>query len=173
MGRMRSTTSGIAALTLLSACMQAPLQPGIAVMPAPDKPLAAFEEDDAACRQFAAKSVGPAAQGGPDQTVAGGVIGTLVGAAAGALVTPRSGVGAAPGAAIGLLAGGAIGSSQAQGSAFTAQRRYDIAYAQCMYTHGNQVPAYVMPATSLPPRLLPPGTVVPSPSANPPPAPAR
>lgn len=173
MSRMQSTVLGMATLTLLGACVQAPLQPSIAVMPAPDKLLAKFQEDDAVCRQFAAQSVGPAAQGGPDQTVASGVIGTLIGAAAGALMTPHSGIGAAPGAAFGLLAGGAIGSSQSQASAFTAQRRYDVAYAQCMYTHGNQVPAYVMPASSMPPRMLPPGTVVPPPPENgyPPPSP--
>jgi len=167
MKHLKPTALGMGALMILSGCVQPPLQPNVFVMPAPNKPYQVFQEDDVVCRQMASQSVGgTAAEAAPgQQAVAGAVIGTLVGAAAGALLTPRSGFGAAPGAAMGLLAGGAIGSGQAQSMGIGTQRRYDIAYAQCMYSRGNQVPAYVMPATSLPPAMLPPGTIVPPPPA--------
>ena len=48
-------------------------------------------------------------------------------------------MGAAVGAGSGLLGGTISGASAGQGYAWEAQRRYDIAYQQCMYAKGNQV----------------------------------
>ena len=48
-----------------------------------------------------------------------------------------AGIGAASGAIAGTAVAG-VGSSRELG---TLQRRYDIAYSQCMYAKGNRVPA--------------------------------
>jgi hypothetical protein len=64
-------------------------------------------------------------------------------AAAGAAIGAAAGnplVGAAIGAGSGLLVGGAAGIGNAQVSSAELQRRYDIAYQQCMYANGNQLP---------------------------------
>ncbi len=58
---------------------------------------------------------------------------------------------------IGMVAGTAICAGQASLSGGEAQRRYDIAYQQCMYAKGNQLPgnAYRYRATPLPPQTYP------------------
>ncbi len=38
--------------------------------------------------------------------------------------------------------GSTIGANQSERANFSLQRRYDIAYAQCMYAKGNQVPGF-------------------------------
>ena len=56
-----------------------------------------------------------------------------------------------------MVAGTASGAGQASFSGSEAQRRYDIAYQQCMYAKGNQLPgsAYRYHATPLPPQTYP------------------
>jgi hypothetical protein len=60
-----------------------------------------------------------------------------------------------------------------------AQRRYDMAYLQCMYTEGNQIPSsgrssgYRSPASSAPPIPRPPSNVPPPPAGTPPPPPSE
>jgi hypothetical protein len=58
------------------------------------------------------------------------------------------------------------------------QRRYDIAYQQCMYSHGNDLPGFSRASGAPPPPLIvpgqrvpapPPGAVTPPPNAPPPP----
>jgi hypothetical protein len=44
------------------------------------------------------------------------------------------------GAGGGLLTGTAAGAPAGAGSSGALQQRYDIAYVQCMYAKGNQVP---------------------------------
>ena len=64
---------------------------------------------------------------------------------------------------------------------YEAQRRYDIAYVQCMYARGNQVPgrtAYRAPpppgsAPAYPPPNYPPPQIAPGYGSAPTPAPAR
>ena len=46
------------------------------------------------------------------------------------------------GAAVGLLGGAAMGAASGSDSSKEVQRRYDIAYQQCMYAKGHQVPGY-------------------------------
>jgi hypothetical protein len=92
-------------------------------------------------------------------------------------------LGAAAGSGVGLLGGSAYGAGNAQRGEWTLQDRYDVAYMQCMYTKGNQIP---VPAGSQPAysqqgytrhsflahqESLPPG-VPPPPSGEPPPPPA-
>ena len=65
----------------------------------------------------------------------GAGLGAAIGAASG-----NPGAGAAIGAGSGLVAGTAVGANAGQVYGWEAQRRYDIAYQQCMYTQGNQIP---------------------------------
>ena len=48
------------------------------------------------------------------------------------------------GAAVGLLGGAAMGAAGGGDASKEVQRRYDIAYQQCMYSKGNQVPGYAI-----------------------------
>jgi hypothetical protein len=46
------------------------------------------------------------------------------------------------GAGVGLLGGAAMGAINSSGKQNQAQVQYNIAYQQCMYSKGNQVPSY-------------------------------
>ena len=85
----------------------------------------------------------------------------------------ESGPGAGAGAAGGLVMGTAVGSDRAYTSERDIQRRYDIAYQQCMYAKGNQLPgSYYRPQTaSYPPPPPPPSTPAAPSSTTPPPPP--
>lgn len=140
---MVKTVFLVAALT---GCATVPSGPSVRVLPGEGKPFEEFQKDDATCRQWAQSQLGKPVQESYDQNVAtGAVAGTAVGAGLGAAVGSASGhagAGAAIGAATGLLFGSAAGSSSAQVYGREAQRRYDNAYVQCMYSNGNQVPGY-------------------------------
>lgn len=109
------------------------------------------------------------AQDPNNKTATGAAAGTVLGAAAGAVLGGRNGVGA--GAATGLLFGTAAGAGAADRSSMSLQRRYNIAYEQCMYSKGNQIPAYGYGYSNYayppPPRYALP----PPPPGNPPPPP--
>jgi len=55
------------------------------------------------------------------------------------------------GAGIGLLAGSAGGAGSYGDTQGSAQRAYNIAYQQCMYARGAQVPGYAAPRYVPPP----------------------
>lgn len=138
---MRLTLKATAALLALAlgGCETMPSGPSVAVMPTPGKPFDLFQQEDLQCRGFAQQSLGPNAQYAGNQAVVGSaVVGTAIGAAVGGLAGGRNG--AAGGAAIGLAGGTMVGASQAQYAGYSLQRRYDIAYQQCMYAKGNQLP---------------------------------
>lgn len=165
MNLVKAKNLRFAVILLLGGCVAQPLRPGVAVMPAPNKPFDVFQQDQAACQQYAEQQVGgPDAVNAANRQVAGGaVVGTLLGAAVGALLTPWNGHGAAPGAAFGLLAGTSIGASNAGQTANAIQWHYDSAYQQCMYARGNQVPGFqsasappAPPPSSMPPGEFPP-----------------
>jgi len=151
------------ALIILSACATVPAGPSVRVLPGPWKPYEVFQSDDAACRQLAAQQVGPSPDEAAGNTLASGaVIGTLIGAGLGALIgstTGDAGVGAAIGAASGLVFGTAVATDPAYAAGSAVQRRYDNAYAQCMYAKGNQIPGAARPSTrrAYPPPPPPPG----------------
>ena len=113
------------------------------VLPAPGKPFEEFQAEDANCKWWASQQSGLSAQETVNRnTVSGAAVGTLIGAGLGAAIGALSGdpgMGAAIGASSGLLGGTISGAGAGQGYAWEAQRRYDIAYQQCMYTKGNQV----------------------------------
>lgn len=159
----------------LGACATAPLAPTVMVLPGVGKPLEHFQVDDLACRQWAVQQSGAVATRTPGESVAGGAaIGTVLGAAVGAAIGAVAGspaTGAAIGAGTGLLGGTAAGASAGDSRSWVVQRRYDIAYQQCMYARGNQIPGYVRSggAAYVPPPPPPPpaaGQRVPIPPAN-------
>ena len=129
----------------LVGCATMPTGPTVSVMPGPGKPFEAFMADDNICRDWALRQIGGTApsQTANENTASGAVIGTVLGAGLGALIgstTGNAGAGAAIGAGAGLLGGASIGSSAGASSEYQLQRRYDIAYQQCMYYKGNQIP---------------------------------
>ena len=128
---------------VLSACATLPTGPSTMVLPNAGKPFEQFQTEDASCRQWAGQQIGLSPQETVNQnTAAGAAIGTLIGAGLGAAIGAASGnpgLGAAIGAGSGLLGGTAVGANAGQAYGWDAQRRYDIAYQQCMYAKGNQV----------------------------------
>jgi hypothetical protein len=161
-------------LGVLSACARLPTGPSVLVLPGAGKPFDQFQVDDAVCRQFAQQQTGLVpGQVASEKTATGAVLGSVIGAGIGAAIGAAAGnvgAGAAVGAGSGVLLGSASGAQADTASAGNAQWRYDVAYMQCMYAKGNQVPGaasapqapYVPPP---PPSTPPPG---PSPSAPPP-----
>jgi hypothetical protein len=142
---MRATWPRIPAIAmfLILGCLPSLAAPSVAIMPGPGKSLAQFQNDDAACLAFAQNKTYPAAQAAsqPNGTVARGMVrGTAAGALFGA-AGGNAGKGAAIGAGVGLIGGSVRNARQADQSAQYVQRSYDIAYAQCMQTTGNTVPA--------------------------------
>jgi len=165
-------------LVFLGGCVTMPTGPTVMVIPGPGKPFEVFTADDSACRQWALQQIGGAS---PSETAnqnlaSGAIVGTLVGAGIGAAIgaaTGDVGAGAAIGAGAGLLGGTATATNPAYASGWELQRRYDIAYQQCMYAKGNQVPgvvsrrarAYAPP----PPPAIGPSQAYASPRPPPPP----
>jgi hypothetical protein len=150
-------------LAVLGGCATMPTGPTVMVMPGAGKPFEVFMADDGLCRQWAERQIGGAS---PSQTAnqnlaTGAAVGTLLGAGVGAAIGSASGAmgaGAAIGAGAGLLTGTAVASSPAYASEWQLQRRYDIAYQQCMYAKGNQIPGVVRRTRAYaPPPPPPPG----------------
>ena len=131
----------------LSGCATLPTGPSVMVLPTAGKPFEQFQAEDANCRQWAGQQIGLSPQETVNQnTAAAAVIGTVIGAGLGAAIGAASGnpgLGAAIGAGSGLLGGTAVGANAGQAYGWDAQRRYDIAYQQCMYANGNQIPGVV------------------------------
>ena len=136
----------------LVGCASIPTGPRVTVMPAPGKPFELFVQEDNICRQFAAQSIGNSAQDSGNQAFAKTAIaGAALGAVAGELMGGHHD-GASSGAGMGLLMGSMIGADASNSSASDAQHRYDIAYQQCMYAKGNQLPGQQYQSnTSYPP----------------------
>lgn len=167
--------SVLAAALALAACATVPTGPAVMVLPGTGKNFDEFRFDDGACRQFAYDQIGgpTAARAQEDSTVKGAVVGTAIGALAGAAIGGNSS-GAAVGAGVGLLGGSMVGADASQHSTYGLQRRYDIAYQQCMYAKGHRVPAegrYSQPqprAANYPPPPPPPPPNQPPPNQPPP-----
>jgi hypothetical protein len=172
---------------LVGGCASMPTGPSVMVLPGTGKSLEQFNADDAVCRQWGFEAIGMTTPGqsAAASGVASAAVGTAVGAAAGAALGAAAGnpaLGAAAGAGGGLLLGSAAGAGAAQYSGQEAQWRYDMAYMQCMYARGNQIPGYQgtyrVPSSSPP---TPPaagastpaesGSIPPPPPGPPPPPP--
>jgi uncharacterized protein YcfJ len=126
-------------------------------MPAPGKPFDVFQQDDKECRAYAQGSLDKTAdEAATLSTAKTAVVGAALGALAGAVAGGGSHKSAGTGAAVGMVGGAAVGASQGNDTAKEIQRRYDIAYQQCMYSKGNQVPGY---SIQKPPSPVPPAPV--------------
>ncbi len=138
-----------AAATLLAGCSDVPTGPTVAVMPAPGKPFEVFQQDNVYCKHYASQEISGAPSGG-QQVAAGAAAGAVVGAVAGTLLgDSRNAAGA--GAATGALFGSAAGAGNADRNAYGLQRRYNLAFEQCMYSKGNQVPGFAAQSYYPPP----------------------
>ena len=140
---------GIGALGVLAGCAMPPVGPTVSVFPAPYKPFEVFQQDQYECGQYASSQVAGLAEMANNRALGTAAIGTALGLAVGAATGDgrASTFGAVSGAAI----GGTIGADQSERAGFSLQRRYDIAYAQCMYSKGNQVPGFQRSAAPPPP----------------------
>ena len=176
----------IAAALLLWGCVEVPTGPSVMVLPGSGKTFDEFNYDDAMCRQWALQQTGTTTnKAATDAAVTSAAVGTVVGAATGAAIGAAAGdpaMGAAVGSGVGLLGGTAAGANRAAGTQWEVQHRYDVAYLQCMYAHGNQIPmpaGYQPPATYRqrsaepppPPRRNPAAEIPPPPRGEPPPPP--
>lgn len=134
----------ILTLMAIGGCVYTPTGPSVMSLPGAGKSFEQFQVDDAVCRQWAGGQIGLPPQEVASQNVAtGAVAGTAIGAGLGAAIGAASGnagAGAAIGAASGLLVGTSAGASAGQAYGWDAQQKYDIAYLQCMYAKGNQIP---------------------------------
>lgn len=133
----------IIVVSLAAGCATVPAGPSVRVFPAPGKPYDLFLSEDAYCRLAAERQIGMPPQDVANQnTATGAIVGTAVGTGVGAAIGAASGhagTGAVIGAVSGLLVGSAAGSDSGRIEGRDAQRRYDTAYLQCMYSQGNQV----------------------------------
>ena len=165
----RSVVCCVALLVFAGCTATGPIGPRVAVMPAPGKPFEVFAAEDRMCRQYAEQSLGLTPEEAASRSFAGSAAaGTAIGAVGGELIGGNR-QGASVGAGMGLLAGSAAGSNQAAYASRDAQQRYDIAYEQCMYAKGNQIPS----SAPYQPRVIyyPPPPPAPAPAYNPPPPP--
>ena len=165
----QSVAGVVAASLLLGACAHQPMGPQVQVMPGQGKPFEVFQQDQALCENYANQQVGGAAQEANNRAVGSAVLGTVLGAGLGAAA--GGGRGAAIGAGAGAVAGTAYGASGSQYEQGGIQRQYDIAYTQCMYSRGNQVPGYGGGPRSYGPPPAPGYGSLPAPGYAAPPAP--
>ena len=142
---------------MLAGCASIPTGPSVAVMPGPGKPFDQFQQDNAICRQFAEQQIGANPnEVAQEQVITGAAAGAAIGAASGALMGHGDGDTTGSMAGAGLIVGSAAGANAANASTMTLQRRYDIAYQQCMYAKGNLIPGYPAPRYAPPPPPPPP-----------------
>lgn len=146
----------------LGGCAVAPTTPTVMVLPGTQKSAEQFRTDSAACQEQARALLANDAQAANNQAVTNAAVGTVIGAAAGALLGQGSynpSAVAGWGAGTGLLIGSTVGSGNSQAAYYSMQQRFDIAYVQCMYQRGHQVPgqvSYKRQALTAPPQNYPP-----------------
>lgn len=147
--RIPAFATGLSLALAVAGCASQPTRPTIAVMPAPNKPFEVFVQDQQACKAYAYRETSGEADYANERALGAAALTTALGAALGAAVD--GGHGAGVGAAGGAVAGSAIGAGQSSDYGYGLQRSYDIAYAQCMYAKGNQVPGFQTQTTVSPP----------------------
>jgi hypothetical protein len=142
----------LAPLAAAGCAVAPPVGPSVMALPRQGEDFAQFQAHDGSCRNYASSQIGygQPAQAATESAVGSAVVGTALGAVAGAAIGSASGhagAGAAVGGAGGLLVGSAVGAGNARESAGAMQRRYDMAYAQCMVAAGYTVqqPGYAYP----------------------------
>jgi hypothetical protein len=135
-------TLSLVLLASLAACVSAPTGPTVAVMPREGKPFDLFQQEDLYCRNFAANSVRDTSDAALKEGATSAAVGAALGAVAGAVIQGGNHANVGTGAGVGLLGGAAMGAMNSAGKQNQAQTQYNIAYQQCMYSKGNQVPSY-------------------------------
>lgn len=131
-------------LALAACTVHPPTGPSVMALPSQGKSLETFQGEDLMCRGYAEQQIGGTdpAQAGQRSMVGSAAVGTGLGAGVGMALGSLSGAmgaGAALGGAAGLLMGSTMGANNARAASGSLQQRYDIAYAQCMYSRGNAV----------------------------------
>ncbi len=149
----------LASLVMVAGCAMQPVGPTVRVMPGPYKPFEVFQRDQYDCAQYADQQVAGQTDAANGRALGAAVIGTGLGLALGAAT--GDGHAATAGAVAGGAIGGTIGADMSDRANFSLQRRYDNAYAECMYARGNQVPGFGRPQAYPPPP--PPGRGAPPP----------
>lgn len=136
----RTLPACVLATLWLGGCATFPEGPSVIAYPGTGKTFDQFRGDDRSCRDYALEYIGGKTphQLAQASAVESAALGTAIGAAAGALIGGGHGVGV--GAGTGLVVGSAVGAGSADQSGYGTQRRYDIAYLQCMYAKGQMVP---------------------------------
>jgi hypothetical protein len=163
-----------AVMLAVTSCASLPNGPSVMVLPGTGLSFEQFRNDDAICQQYAFSQVGgtTANQAAMNSGVASAAVGTAVGAAAGAAI--GGGSGAAIGAGSGLVGGSMVGTGAASSSMYAVQQRYDVAYIQCMYAKGHQVPVSGQFSGQTPRQAVTPAShIPPPPPGSPPPAPPK
>jgi hypothetical protein len=147
--RNRKSLAVLGAALLTAGCATTPTGPMVRVMPAPNKPLEVFAQEQTDCEHYASDQVAGGAQAANSRVLGATALGTVLGLGVGAAT--GSGRAATVGAATGGALGAAVGANQSGYAAYSLQRRYDIAYSQCMYAKGNYVPGMMAAAPPPPP----------------------
>jgi uncharacterized protein YcfJ len=130
--------AALALLFAVGACAIEPYGSSYAAMPSPYKPPEVFSSDEGACSAYARQVVAGHADTANQQAI----LTTLLGAAIGAGIGEAVGGGreVTAGAVGGAITGGMIGAANSTNASYALQHQYDVAYQQCMYNRGNQVP---------------------------------
>lgn len=159
-----------AGAAVLAGCAVVPTGPSYTALPGSRTNFDQFQFDDATCRQHALAASGAAPnEAATNAAVGSAVAGTVIGAAIGGLLGGHDG--AAVGAGLGLFTGTAAGAGNAEAAGYSAQRRYDGAYTQCMYAKGHRVAVPASVAQSMRPAryAAPPPYNAPAPTYGAPP----
>ncbi len=135
----RAAPAVLIPVLLLGACAQTPMGPTVQVLPGPNKSFAAFQNDQAICRQFAQQAVADQAQGANLRGLGVAALTTALGAGLGAAIGGGSGAGI--GAAAGAVGGAGLAGVQTSRAQNSIQAQYDAAFVQCMFSLGNSVPS--------------------------------
>ncbi len=145
---LRSELLALLVLPSLAGCMTLPTGPSVMVWPGSGKAFDEFRGDNALCQQYGEERVSGMTphQASTRSVSKSAVTGAVIGASAGAAIGGARGAGV--GAGSGLLLGSLAGSHVGAVSADAVQQRYDIAYMQCMYAKGHQVPVAAVPASA-------------------------
>ena len=143
MKRLICITFGIAATVVgFAACTSAPTGPTVAVMPRAGKPFDVFQKEDQECKQYATTSTVDTSNAALKEGATSAAVGAALGAVAGAVIQGGNHQNVGTGAGVGLLGGAAMGAVNAAGKQNQSQTQYNIAYQQCMYAKGNQIPSF-------------------------------
>jgi len=154
MRRSIGVLAAFAGALMLSGCVTPPMGPSIGAMPPSGKSFDQFQREQYECEDYASDRVAGGAERANQRAVGTAVIATALGAAIGAAT--GGGRSTATGAAIGGTVGTVAGANQSARAQYSLQRRYDIAYAECMEAKGNEVRGHRRDGYGPPPGYPPP-----------------